>query len=62
MITLEGVTKVFNQGRHNEVTAVAGVDLEIADGRVTVLRGPSGSCAILNGYTALGILVTKVVG
>jgi putative ABC transport system ATP-binding protein len=43
MITLEGVTKVFNQGRHNEVTAVAGVDLTIADGRVTVLRGPSGS-------------------
>lgn len=43
MITLEGVTKVFNQGRHNEVTAVGGVDLAIADGRVTVLRGPSGS-------------------
>lgn len=43
MITLEGVTKVFNQGRHNEVTAVGGVDLDIADGRVTVLRGPSGS-------------------
>lgn len=43
MITLDGVTKVFNQGRHNEVTAVGGVDLDIADGRVTVLRGPSGS-------------------
>ncbi len=43
MITLEGVTKIFNQGRHNEVTAVRDVDLEIADGRVTVLRGPSGS-------------------
>lgn len=43
MITLEGVTKIFNQGRHNEVTAVAGVDLAVADGRLTVLRGPSGS-------------------
>ncbi|MCE1237844.1 MAG: ABC transporter ATP-binding protein [Hyphomicrobiales bacterium] len=43
MITLEQVTKVFNQGRHNEVAAVRGVDLTIGDGRVTVLRGPSGS-------------------
>ena len=43
MITLEGVTKIFNQGRHNEVAAVRGVDLTIDDGRVTVLRGPSGS-------------------
>ena len=43
MITLEGVTKIFNQGRHNEVAAVRGVDLTIEDGRVTVLRGPSGS-------------------
>lgn len=43
MITLDGVTKVFDQGRHNEVTAVGGVDLDIADGRLTVLRGPSGS-------------------
>ena len=43
MITLEGVTKIFNQGRHNEVAAVRGVDMTIEDGRVTVLRGPSGS-------------------
>lgn len=43
MITLEGVTKIFNQGRHNEVTAVRDVDLAIADGRITVLCGPSGS-------------------
>lgn len=43
MITLNSVTKVFNVGRPNEVTAVGGVDLTIADGRLTVLRGPSGS-------------------
>ena len=43
MITLHSVTKVFNAGRPNEVTAVGGVDLTIADGRLTVLRGPSGS-------------------
>jgi len=43
MIRLNDVTKVFNQGRHNEHRAVAGVTLDIEDGRVTVLRGPSGS-------------------
>jgi putative ABC transport system ATP-binding protein len=43
MITLEAVTKIFDQGRHNEVEAVRSVDLEIEDGRVTVLNGPSGS-------------------
>ena len=43
MITLDGVAKIFNQGRPEEVAAVRGVDLTIADGRITVLRGPSGS-------------------
>ncbi len=43
MIELSGLTKVYNQGRPNQVEALRGVDLSIADGRVTVLRGPSGS-------------------
>ena len=43
MIELEGVTKIFAKGRPEEVAAVRGVDLAIADGRLTVLRGPSGS-------------------
>ncbi|HLO79014.1 MAG TPA: ABC transporter ATP-binding protein, partial [Magnetospirillum sp.] len=43
MITLNGVTKVFNQGRHNEFKALNGIDLTVAPGKVTVLRGPSGS-------------------
>jgi putative ABC transport system ATP-binding protein len=43
MITLEAVTKTFAQGRHDRVDAVRSVDLDVADGRVTVLRGPSGS-------------------
>ncbi|HYG91263.1 MAG TPA: ABC transporter ATP-binding protein [Azospirillum sp.] len=43
MIRLTEVTKVFNQGRHNEHHAVKGVTLGIEDGRVTVLKGPSGS-------------------
>ena len=42
MITLHGVSKTYNEGRANEVTALRGVDLAIAPG-VTVLMGPSGS-------------------
>lgn len=43
MITINKVTKVFNQGRPNEYTAVDGVDLCVEMGKVTVLKGPSGS-------------------
>ena len=43
MIELSGLTKTYNQGKANQVEALRGVDLTIADGRVTVLRGPSGS-------------------
>ena len=42
MITLRGVSKTYNEGRANEVTALRGIDLAIAPG-VTVLMGPSGS-------------------
>ena len=42
MITLHGVSKTYNEGRPNEVTALRGIDLAIAPG-VTVLMGPSGS-------------------
>lgn len=43
MIELSGVTKVFNENRPNRVVAVAGVDLAVAEGALTVLEGPSGS-------------------
>ena len=43
MIELVQVSKVFNQGRHNEFTALREVSAVIATGRVTVLKGPSGS-------------------
>lgn len=43
MIELDAVTKLYNQGRPNEVAAVRGVTLTIETGRVTVLKGPSGS-------------------
>lgn len=43
MIELQNVTKVFNQGRHNELWAVRGVSMTLEARRVTVLKGPSGS-------------------
>lgn len=43
MIKLQSVTKLFNEGRPNEVRALSDVDLEIARNAVTVLKGPSGS-------------------
>jgi putative ABC transport system ATP-binding protein len=43
MIELTDIRKVFNTGKPNEFVAVQGVSLEIAGGKVTVLKGPSGS-------------------
>jgi putative ABC transport system ATP-binding protein len=43
MIALRNVSKVFNQGKPNEFTAVQAVDLELDSEKVTVLKGPSGS-------------------
>src|ERR1019366_6927263 len=40
-VTLRGVRKVYQQGSR-DVTAVHGVDLEVADGELVVLVGPSG--------------------
>jgi putative ABC transport system ATP-binding protein len=43
MIELTEVTKVYNQGRANEVAAIRGVSLTVEARKVTVLKGPSGS-------------------
>jgi len=43
MISLQTVTKLYNEGRPGEVRAVDEVSLEIARDAVTVLKGPSGS-------------------
>lgn len=52
MITLTGVSKVFNKGQHNEYVSLRDVSLAIAPGQVTVLKGPSGS----GKTTLLGII------
>lgn len=43
MIELVQVSKTFNAGQPNELTAVREVSFGIEPGRVTALRGPSGS-------------------
>jgi putative ABC transport system ATP-binding protein len=43
MIRLAQVSKVFNQGRHNEVRAVRDLSLELDTRGITVFKGPSGS-------------------
>jgi putative ABC transport system ATP-binding protein len=43
MIELVQVSKIFNQGRHNEFAAVREISAVIPTGRITVLKGPSGS-------------------
>jgi len=43
MIELKDVSKIYNEGRPNEVRAVTDVTLTIPAQRVTVFKGPSGS-------------------
>ncbi len=43
LIQIEKVSKVYNPGQADELTAVNGVSLLIARGEVAVLTGPSGS-------------------
>ena len=43
MITLSSVSKLYNEGRPNEVRAITDIDLEIDRNAVTVFKGPSGS-------------------
>jgi putative ABC transport system ATP-binding protein len=42
-IEIEGLSKVYNFGRADELTALADVSLSIDSGEVAVLTGPSGS-------------------
>jgi NitT/TauT family transport system ATP-binding protein len=41
-VSVSGVTKVFNQGRPDEVTALSDIDLLIGNGQFVSLIGPSG--------------------
>ncbi|HCC54363.1 MAG TPA: ABC transporter ATP-binding protein [Desulfobulbaceae bacterium] len=43
LIELSGVSKIYNQGKANEVKALADIDLEVEQGSMVCLKGPSGS-------------------
>ncbi len=43
IIRTENLLKVYNEGKENEFTALAGVDLSIAGGEFVSIMGPSGS-------------------
>jgi putative ABC transport system ATP-binding protein len=43
MIKLTNIRKAYNQGQHNELWALNGIDLTIEANKVTALSGPSGS-------------------
>ena len=43
MLRLEGVEKIYNQGRENEVKVLAGAGLEIGAGEMVALVAPSGA-------------------
>lgn len=43
MIELSNIVKTFNSGKHNQFTAIRGINLSIDLNRITVFKGPSGS-------------------
>jgi len=43
LIELNDIRKVFNQGKHNEFSAIRGISLQIEPNKVTCLKGASGS-------------------
>jgi NitT/TauT family transport system ATP-binding protein len=56
-VSIAGVTKVFNQGRPDEVTALSDVDLTVDSGQFVSLIGPSGC-----GKSTLLRLVADLIG
>lgn len=43
MIKLINISKIFNSGKQNQLTAVNDVSLNLKKGELTILKGPSGS-------------------
>ena len=60
-VAVEGVTKVFNQGRSDEVVALSDVDLVVGDGEFVSLIGPSG-CGKSTLLRLVADLITPTTG
>jgi putative ABC transport system ATP-binding protein len=43
MIEVRGVTKIFNEGKPNEMTALQDVSFSVGENELVILKGPSGS-------------------
>ena len=60
-ISITAVDKVFNPGRKGEVTALTGIDLDVAHGELVSLIGPSG-CGKSTLLRLVGDLETPTTG
>ena len=60
-VSVSGVSKVFNQGRTDEVTALSEVDLTVGDGEFVSLIGPSG-CGKSTLLRLIGDLIPPTTG
>jgi NitT/TauT family transport system ATP-binding protein len=60
-VEVANVTKVFNEGRSDEVTALSDVDLRVPDGEFVSLIGPSG-CGKSTLLRLIGDLITPTRG
>ena len=60
-VAVSGVSKVFNQGRSDEVTALSDVDLTVGDGEFVSLIGPSG-CGKSTLLRLIGDLIPPTTG
>jgi NitT/TauT family transport system ATP-binding protein len=60
-VEVSSVTKIFNEGRPDEVTALSDVDLTVADGEFVSLIGPSG-CGKSTLLRLIADLITPTTG
>jgi len=61
MIELDNISKVYNEGRQNEIHAVRDITMQIRAAQTTVLKGPSGSGKTTL-LTLIGCLSRPTVG
>jgi putative ABC transport system ATP-binding protein len=61
MIDVQNLTKIYNQGKKNQVEAVTDATLTAENGKITVLVGPSG-CGKTTLMSMIGQLLTPTKG